>query len=373
MFDNIIKGICCKKEANKKKSDKAVCLIKVDGIGDSVIFLKVFNSLYNYYNALGYKIDLICAKPCGELYESQWKFNNLYEINIRDLYNYKYRTMLAKQILQQEYSIVLNCAYSRTISIDSLISIMNGKKKIGNQGDCGNTPGLIKWFTDKAYDELAPSSKDISEHNHNVDFLKWIGINDFQYKKEKKSSAVVDNHRYFTLFPGASNTNKCWAAEKFAAVAEVVYRKTNWNIVICGGKDDALMAERITQELADKNIQTQNKVGMTDILETCMIVGKSALVITNDTSGVHIANLYGISNICIAKGCDVGRFIDARDEHNRLIYPNHRAIYHKKSCSQLYKTKCLRKKKTLPCIMEITVDEVLNVVENLLDDSKFNN
>lgn len=372
LFDNLIKGLYCKDIVHTKKSDKTVCIIKADGIGDSVIFLKFFSFLYNYYDSLGYKIDLICAKPCKQLYESKWQFNNLYEIDIRGLYNYKYRTKIVKQILQQEYSIILNCAYSRTISIDSLISIMHGKKKIGNQGDCGNTPGLIKWFTDKVYCDLAPKSERISEHSHNEDFLKWIGIEVLQ-EPVQQDSVVLDNNCYFVLFPGASNINKCWNPEKFAIVAVEIYEKTNWDIVICGGQNDTLQVESILQELADKNISAENKVGMTDILETCMIVEKSALVITNDTSGVHIANLYGIPNICIAKGCDIGRFIEARDEHNKLIYQNHRAVYHKKSCSQLYKSKCLRKKKTFPCIMEITSDEVLNAVKDLLVDSKINN
>lgn len=365
LFDNIVRKINFRSKNVKEDRSKSICIIKVDGIGDTIIFLKVFGELYNYYYEQGFSIDLVCAKPCKQLYESQWQFRDIYELNIKSLYDYKYRTDTIKELVNNKYDIIINCAYSRTISIDSLISVMNGNK-ISNKGDCGNSPKTIKYFTDKIYNDLAPESLNISEHNHNVDFLKWIGV-PFLEKKEKPKGILLKDKHYFVLFPGASNINKCWEPNKFAKVAEYVQKKTTWEIVICGGKNDSLQANKVIYMLNLKGINVNNKVGKTDIQETCNLVKRSSLVITNDTSGVHFANLYDVPNVCIARGCDIGRFIDARNQVNDLIYTKHRALYHIKKCGEGYKGRCVRRNNTLPCILEITEAEVLQAIDKLLE------
>ncbi|RYZ64020.1 MAG: hypothetical protein EOP05_22665, partial [Proteobacteria bacterium] len=88
---------------------------------------------------------------------------------------------------------------------------------------------------------------------------------------------------------GASDLAKTLSADKWRAVVEGLLSKTQSNIILVGGKDEAEIAERIA------NVSTERKplnfVGRTTISEVFEIVRGARLVIGGDSAPVQMASM----------------------------------------------------------------------------------
>ncbi len=100
----------------------------------------------------------------------------------------------------------------------------------------------------------------------------------------KSNGAEPDNFRIFVA--GASEPEKCWQSEKFAALAKMITDIYGGKIVIVGTKADSSAAREIVS-LADANVV--DLTGKTTLPQLVAIMHLSKLIISNDTGPGHIA------------------------------------------------------------------------------------
>jgi ADP-heptose:LPS heptosyltransferase len=117
---------------------------------------------------------------------------------------------------------------------------------------------------------------------------------------------------YFVLFPGASSPIKQWPVEFFAAVANHLVDQFGWIPLVCGGPAEHLLGDQLIKKLNVPN--AINFAGITTLPELTELLRGARLVISNDTSAVHIAAGVGVPSVCILGGGHYGRF---------MPYPNH--------------------------------------------------
>jgi heptosyltransferase-2 len=88
------------------------------------------------------------------------------------------------------------------------------------------------------------------------------------------------------IAPGAQWENKRWPAEKFAQAADIFCLKTKAKVVLIGGESDSETCKLVQNSMKNEAL---NLAGKLSLMGSAAMLGKAALVMTNDTGMLHMA------------------------------------------------------------------------------------
>ena len=94
------------------------------------------------------------------------------------------------------------------------------------------------------------------------------------------------------LHCGAKNAARRWPAERFAAVA-IVLRAAGHEVVVTGGPDEQLLAQRIAGAAGVRN------AGELSLVQLLSLVAGARLVVCGDTGVAHVASAYGTPSVVL--------------------------------------------------------------------------
>ena len=315
---------------NKRKKHKTILLIRLDAIGDYVLFRNFIKILKNEYKDC--KITLvgnIAWKSLAEVFEKDYIDKFIWVNRKHFERNPIYRFKKLKEITNQGYEIIINPTYSRTFFVDdSIVKVANAKEKIGSIGDLSNIKKWQKNISDKYYTKLIPAKDEIMfEFYRNKEFFENLLNKELNIKKPfiKLPNKKLDYDlpdRYAILFIGASASFRKWGIENFVEIGKFLKEKYDYEIVVCGGPTDIKDSKKF------KNLANYNYidlVGKTSLLDFLYVVYNGNLMIANETSAPHFAVALEMTNIfVISNGNHFGRFTPYPKEIWQGYYP----IYH---------------------------------------------
>jgi heptosyltransferase-1 len=119
----------------------------------------------------------------------------------------------------------------------------------------------------------------------------------------------VSDNNYIVIIPGASNPQKCWPAENFAAVAERIHAQCDSVLVLAGSESDRKFIEAV---VSSTNIPFINLAGRTGIAELVALLRNARLVISNDTGPGQIAAALGVPLVILFGPTNPGRLCPYR-------------------------------------------------------------
>jgi ADP-heptose:LPS heptosyltransferase len=158
---------------------------------------------------------------------------------------------------------------------------------------------------------------------------------------------------FVVAFPGASIPERRWGADRFRRVAEVL-SVFGIRMVIVGGKEDRQQGDVIIGGGLGLNL-----AGLTSLSETAAVIQKSALLLSGDSGVLHIAVGLGVPTVSL--------FGPGRAKKWAPRGGQHIVINRKLTCSPCT---TFGTTPTCPinarCMLDITVDEVVNAVTMLL-------
>ena len=172
---------------------------------------------------------------------------------------------------------------------------------------------------------------------------------------------------YVAIAPGGGKNiwsempSRRWPVEYFAELANRIINELNLEVVIIGGKDDLVYADKIVELV--KSERLLNRVGKYDINETANILKKAKLFVGNDSFPLFLASAVGSSTI--------GLFGPTNGALINPLGSNHTAIQSTADCSSCYNPmdgvsglayQCKKQK----CMSEISVDAVYTKAKELL-------
>lgn len=106
-----------------------------------------------------------------------------------------------------------------------------------------------------------------------------------------------ERHPWFGLNPGAEyGPAKRWPAERYAAAAIELQRRTQCRWLILGGNADMELATRIANEIRAATTLREpvlNLAGQTTLRELCAALKLCLVVVTNDSGPMHVAAAVG--------------------------------------------------------------------------------
>jgi ADP-heptose:LPS heptosyltransferase len=352
---------------------KSLLLIRLDAIGDYVLFRNYIEELKKSEKYKEYKITLLGNSAWKSLSEElDGEFIDEFIWLDRNKFNkdFVYRYQKLKEIVANGYEVVLSPVYSREFFYaDAIVKLVHADEKIGSIGDLSN---IIKWqkkISDSYYTKLVQAKNELMfEFSRNKEFFEnllhvRLDIHKPHIELRQKNLSFELPQRYAILFIGASASYRKWGIDKFASIGKYLKEQYEYEIVLCGGPADIDDAKEFAKYFGNNYLDL---VGKTSLLDLLTVIYNGNLMIANETSAPHAAVALEMTNVfVISNGNHYGRFTP----YPKDVSENYHVIYHPEIEKDLDNYKKLSNSYGFGSeldIHEISVDSVKNKIKEVL-------
>jgi len=304
------------KLGSRKEKKGTLLLIRLDFIGDYILFRNFLGIIRNSAKYKNYNITLcgnIAWKDLAETFDKK-VVNRFIWIDNKKFYRnlfYKYRVL--NRIYKLGFETVIEATHSRAILYgDTIVNASKARIRIGSEGSGEkHVVWKRKLFTDKLYSSLIKiSDNNLFEFEINRELFNSLLGEEINITKPDLDTSMLQQsekikNRYVLLFPGASQHNKKWSSKNFKEVAEFVIDNFPFNIALSGSKNESYLFDEIVP--VNSGNRFLNFFGNT-LAELSKLIAEAKLLISNETSAIHIAAAVNTPFICISNGSHFGRF-----------------------------------------------------------------
>lgn len=356
-----------KKEFGKKKK---VLIVYTYALGDSVIFYGVIPYIKKAFPGEKYDLYITCNSPYKELFETA--FDNVIAIPYsKASTSPKVRMEFLKRIRETYFDIAIdpigceecgpNVFAMNAVCANEKIGFLSAQDK---KYQC---PG---WLRKKAYTNVHYfKEKNVHKTKYYANVASVIANEQVEPQLSSLPSKTTDfdlPERYIIINPSASIPVKRWPTEHFVNITANIYKLAQEPIVCCGTNSDAEVIDEYINSLT-ADIPVFNIAGKTSVLQLIDVIKNADLVITNDTSIFHIAVMTQRPT-CVVSGCYVyDEFLNYIDNvKDSDIEKNLKILARKLECMNCNNSCKYKFDKTYPCVEEITEQEVVEAIEELL-------
>ncbi|MEO8887420.1 MAG: glycosyltransferase family 9 protein [Mucilaginibacter sp.] len=348
-----------------KTPEKRILIIKTDAIGDYMLFRNFIEVVKNAPLYAGYEIDLLANPQCKDVavkYDAGF-INQFFFTRTDDLDYQPAKTLnLGWRLFKKNYHIILHPTYSRTLINDGLVGLAAARHAISFMGNTERITEKYKLKTDKFYTQRFALPTDIYfEFDRSVFFFANV-----LGREVKLPGPSITYHKSNTkgiiIFPGAGVVKRSWPAENFLELIKLVRAQTAQTIYLAGGPAEIAIGSYLEQNLPPQTVI--NLINTTSLPALIDLIGNATLVISNETSAIHIASATQTKTVCILGGGHFGRFAP---------YPHHIAfkplcVYYKMDCYYCnWNCKFITaNNEPYPCVSNVAVQNVWQAVQPLL-------
>lgn len=195
------------------------------------------------------------------------------------------------------------------------------------------------------------------ENSHPVPFARIVPSGDLldrAWELLREETGYGGRGSLIGFHPRASyGPAKCWPLEKFARLAELLVKKTGVPVLLFGSDEERDILRQVV-EAAGAGVF--NLAGKTNLKELAALIKLCRVFVANDSGPLHLAAALGVPVVGIYGSTDPA----ATGPRGRGV----RIIYKGVDCSPCLKRICPTDFK---CMEEITPEEVMGQVEELLD------
>ncbi|MGX5201532.1 glycosyltransferase family 9 protein [Aliikangiella sp. IMCC44632] len=322
-----------------KRDSKGLLIVKTDAIGDYILFRNFISPLLNHLSHND-QTTIVCNIACKNLLESIDQSNKLKAIYIdrkkfRNNIIYRYRKLQA--IKSVNYKLCIAPTFSREFFVsDWIAKSVKAESKIAPRDNGVNHEDWQMGFVSNIYTKeiSIPQSCNFEYHKLAYFFSELLEVNLNPIRPSLKLNTIKNNSaaqylaqsgitkKFIVLFIGANEKSRRWNENNFSSVANEIIKNFNYEIILCGGKQETEAAQSI-HKLTD--FKCLNLVGKTTLIELAILIDNSELVLSNDTAAVHITAASRCPAVfVVSNGKHLGRFIPYPKElmsHYYLFLP----------------------------------------------------
>jgi ADP-heptose:LPS heptosyltransferase len=161
--------------------------------------------------------------------------------------------------------------------------------------------------------------------------------------------------RLISFFPGGSISQKRWGNDRFHDAIQLLVQR-GYGIVLIGGEDDVSNAEEISGTLPS----VINVCGKLSLVETAAIIKETDLLVSGDSGIMHMASALGTKVVALFGPSNATKWAPRSEQSIVISHPVECA-----PCSRYgYTPHC---KRDVACMKQITVNEVVGAVLNLVE------
>lgn len=359
------------------KACKRVALVRLDAIGDFVLWLDSAQELRKHF--ADKTLVLLCNKACAQIAQASGLFDEIIPIDTGKLNyaaNFRFRNQLRKELNGVYAELLIQTAFTRRVYTDVVVSAVAAARKITIRDT--SFDNAAKWALDRTdciYDEVIDTGGEcMMELRRNAEFTRRITGSSFkasvpQLKASQVRDGLIPEEDYFVVFPGGSFKAKMWPMDRFAQAAQYIHDRTGWKCCVCGAPNEKYLAQELIKNYSGDVI---DMTGKTTLIESIEVIRHARFLIGNDTSGIHFAAAAGTPALCVFGGWHYGRFLpyDVEEDKGRpvpYVCVNEMKCF---NCHIINKSpECGRHMKEsglFICVDEVSVQQVKEVLGKIL-------
>jgi len=297
--------------------ENTLCIIKMDAIGDYILFRNFIEAIATSSKYKDYEITLIgntIWKELAEELDSKW-INHFIWIDPRKFQkDFSYRKKCFEELQEVQYSVLIHPTFSRDYYVAETISkAVFAKQKIAATSDLMNTSKWQKRMADRQYSQfITIPDQLLFEFDKNRFFINSLlktsshinlNINDLIDVKNLNTKQP-----YCILFIGGTAEFRKWSLNNWIALLEHILSNYKEEIVIAGGPNDKVLADDLIQAFSG-NSRISNLAGKTSLYQLIQLISGAKWMISNETSAPHMAAAVNTPVLVISNGNHYGRFI----------------------------------------------------------------
>lgn len=349
-----------------------VLIIRPDAIGDFVLWSNAGRDLCAHYRQQGYSVVLLGNAVWAEWARDLRLADEVWALDTgRFARNLRYRWSWIRRLRRAGFAKAIHPVHSRVFLVgDALVRATNAAERIAPEGDYSNERWLKRW-SDRWYSRLIPeTSRQSMELLRHAEFMRGLGLSGFVARlPELPFSKAVPEFRsvskpYAVLFVGARWEGRVWQARNFGEIGRRL-RVCGVNVVLAGSPLDRVQTTTILDCLNGNAIDL---IGKTSLAELAELLRNAVVVVSNETSAVHIGAAVGKPVLCILGGGHFGRFLPYVVEKQEPSRPTPIVAVQPMSCFSC-NWQCIHPRErgeAVKCISDISVEQVWRHLEEIL-------
>ena len=261
-------------------------IIRFSSIGDIILTTPLIRCLRaTFPNA---QIDFLVKKEFAVVLSGNPHINNIITFDKADSRNQLRRIRMQVQLTR--YSMILDVQKnirSMMIGVGSRTGIAGFSKKL-------TARDLLIRFKINIYKEIKPVYLRYFESVETLG-VRYDGKGTEVFPSEQETSAVeallAQNNLpvgkpLLVVAPGAQWENKRWTTEGFATAADTFCNQTGAYTLLIGGPGDVDICRMVQSQMKTPSL---NLAGKLSLMGSAAALGKAAMVFTNDTGMLHMA------------------------------------------------------------------------------------
>ena len=351
--------------------DGRVLLLRLDAIGDFIVWLDAAEGLRQHYAKA--EITLVGNVLWTDLAERLPYFDRVIPVRPRRFRrDLRYRCRILSELKRTSYREAIHVAHrrkARFAGAEAILRAVRAKRKVASTGDFPEA--WQRRWSDRWYSELLSVPGEAMEIHRNAEFVRQLGMKEFEaglptLPDECLPRVAKRPAWYYVLFPGAGAAHRQWPPSRFAEIASRIHQETGLTGLICGGPGE----ERLGNEICDAvDVPLENWIGRTSICELAAVIADAQFLLSNETSAVHIATAAGTPSVCVLGGGHYGRFVPYDIEDQASGRPVPRPVIHEMPCFGCDWSCCfdVSLDEPVPCVDRIPTHAVWERVREVFD------
>ena len=221
-----------------------------------------------------------------------------------------------KEINSLGCEIAIESTYSREhLFGDSIIAASNATIRIGSSGEL--IPSIMlkrkivynNFFTNII--QADPENK--FEFIRNKEFFEQvlnepIGLSTTSLTTDSFISTFNFQEKYVLIAPGAGDKQKNWSPDNFSELINYIIDQKLINIILVGSHAEVEISRIILAKIKNKK-RVIDIIGKTSLTDLMLLIKNASLIITLDSSVLHISGVFNKKTICLSNGKPYGRFV----------------------------------------------------------------
>ncbi|MEO7530571.1 MAG: glycosyltransferase family 9 protein [Sediminibacterium sp.] len=324
-------GWLATKGYRKKPAVKKLLIVRVDEIGDYVLWHVFIQEIVNADQFKGYKIHF-CGnqswKTLFNTFDAKWVDRSFWMDKVRFKKEMTYRYRFLKLIYRQGYDTVINPTFSRDKrNDDSIVKVAKAPETFGMKANLESVQPYELGYDHNLYTKLFDyPGKPIFEFFRNRLFTEFVTNQISQVANTQVDQTILPvvpvalPKNYFVIFPGSRSKKRIWPTENFVRVSNYIFETHGWTTIVCGTLNDAAYINAFCDQYKHPCI---NLVAKTSLVEMLGVFKNAKCLFSVDTGSVHLAAAVGCTVFGIFNGSQYKRFAPYPAEVSDNVY----AIY----------------------------------------------
>ena len=354
------------------KKNKGLLVVRMDGIGDMVLFRRTLEDYESVFNVKKTDITVLGCKSWGAI--SNIIFEG-YKLRIIDEHAFArrvfYRFWVGLIVRQIAPEITICDSYlRRAMMADSLVWMVNAPRSISSIPFINESTRAEYTYYLSQVDQLVDTgpypTHEIIRH---YQFLSEILGETIQPKlpkinwRDQPLQTVYDIKKspYAVLNPGSNEYGRRWPFKNYLKIADYL-RNEGLRVVLVGGKN-----EKVFDSHNDFNKDDIFDLsGKTELSQLLDIIKHATCVISNDTGPAHLSIALGTPTVVVVGGGHFGSFVPYPEE----VRPSFaRFVFEDMSCYHCF-WRCTKREnnsEAFPCVSNVSVDTIWTTTKELLN------